>query len=116
MNYLMKLYRFNKAQRIFKSGSSTGHLLASTDHADLVLLHLAASESIAPHALEVEIVFIVTEGSATLTVGDDSAHLSTGDVAEIPAGVLRAWKNSQEAPCKILVIKQQHPAPSPIKG
>ena len=103
----MKAYRIEDAQEIFRAGNSTGHLIAATEQADVVLLTLDPCDHIPAHALEVNVLFAVTEGSATLTSGGESCELHTGDVAEVAPNELREWKNSGSTTCRIFVIKQK---------
>jgi quercetin dioxygenase-like cupin family protein len=103
----MKTYQLENAQKAFRAGDSTGHLVATAEHADIVLLTLAPGDHIPAHALEVNVLFAVAEGVATLTSGGESAELNTGDVAEVPPGELREWSNTGSTTCRIFVMKQK---------
>ena len=101
----MKTYRLEQATEIFRAGESTGRLVAEGEQADVVILTLVAGAHIPEHALELPVLFAVAEGSATLTAGGESSELSAGDVAEVPPGELREWKNTNDSTCLIFVVK-----------
>jgi quercetin dioxygenase-like cupin family protein len=103
----MTIHRLSNAPEIFHAGQSTGHLVAETNGADIVLLNLAPGAHIPPHALDLPALFAVSEGSAMLTAGDETTRLSAGDVAKVDPGVLREWKNPNEQPCSIFVLKRK---------
>ncbi len=103
----MKTYRLENAKEVFRSEDATGMLVASADHADVVLLNLEPGAHIPGHALEVSALFAVMHGSATLTSGGESCELKAGDVAEVPPGELREWKNDGTTDCRVFVVKQK---------
>ena len=90
----MKTHRLDNSQEVFRAGESTGHLVAATERADVVVLNLAPGAHIPAHALEVNVLFAVAEGSATLTANGQS-------------GELREWRNSGSETCRVFVVKQK---------
>jgi quercetin dioxygenase-like cupin family protein len=103
----MKTYPFKTAQEVFRQDHSTGHLVAATEQADVVLLNLEPGDHIPAHTLNIGVLFAVASGSAHLTSGEETAELVSGDVAEVAPGELREWANSTEKPCRIFVMKQK---------
>ncbi|MBI9019866.1 MAG: cupin domain-containing protein [Verrucomicrobia bacterium] len=103
----MKTYRREESTEVFRAGKSTGHLVATAEQADVVLLNLEPGAHIPAHALEVNVLFAVASGSATLTAGGESSELAAGDVAEVPPGERREWENTTGQPCRIFVVKQK---------
>jgi len=101
----MKVFCSSEAEEIFRAGKSTGHLVAQTSAADVVVLGLAPGDRIPPHALDIPVLFAVAEGSAVLSAGEESCELAAGDVAEVPPGELREWTNTTDEPCRIFVMK-----------
>ena len=46
----------------------------------------------------------VLRGSATITIGDETHHVKTGDVVFIPEGVIHSYQNTGEEPFEFLCI------------
>jgi quercetin dioxygenase-like cupin family protein len=46
----------------------------------------------------------VLRGSATITIGEETHHVKTGDVVFIPEGVIHSYQNTGEEPFEFLCI------------
>ncbi len=46
----------------------------------------------------------VLRGEATITIGDETHHVKTGDVVFIPDGVIHSYENTGEEPFEFLCI------------
>ncbi len=46
----------------------------------------------------------VLRGEATITIGDETHHVKTGDVVFIPEGVVHSYENTGEEPFEFLCI------------
>ena len=46
----------------------------------------------------------VLRGSATITIGDETHHVKTGDVVFIPEGVIHSYQNTGDEPFEFLCI------------
>jgi len=56
------------------------------------------------HTNTVEHEQYVLRGQATITIGDETHHVKTGDVVFIPEGVIHSYQNPSEEPFEFLCI------------
>ena len=56
------------------------------------------------HTNEVEHEQYVLRGEATITIGDETHHVRTGDVVFIPAGAIHSYENIGDEPFEFLCI------------
>src|SRR5512146_1640700 len=56
------------------------------------------------HTNTVEHEQYVLRGEATITIGDETYHVKTGDVVLIPAGVVHSYDNTGDGPFEFLCI------------
>ena len=56
------------------------------------------------HTNTVEHEQYVLRGQATITLGDETHHVKTGDVVFIPEGVIHSYQNTGEEPFEFLCI------------
>jgi quercetin dioxygenase-like cupin family protein len=56
------------------------------------------------HTNTVEHEQYVLRGEATITIGEETHHVKTGDVVFIPAGVIHSYQNTGEGPFEFLCI------------
>jgi mannose-6-phosphate isomerase-like protein (cupin superfamily) len=55
-----------------------------------------------PHSLTSEEVFVVLDGTASVRIGDEDGHASTGDAIVVPAGVRFELANGGDTPLRLL--------------
>ncbi|UFS69405.1 cupin domain-containing protein [Geomonas sp. RF6] len=74
---------------------------------DLELIHLefAPGEGLDVHANPFDVVFFVVEGSGELEVGGERRMVTQDAAVEVPAQVMRGWKNTGPGRLRVLVIK-----------
>jgi len=56
------------------------------------------------HTNAVEHEQYVLRGAATITIGDETHHVKTGDVVFIPEGAIHSYENTGEEPFEFLCI------------
>ena len=56
------------------------------------------------HTNTVEHEQYVLRGAATITIGDETHHVKTGDVVYIPAGAIHSYENKGDGPFEFLCI------------
>jgi quercetin dioxygenase-like cupin family protein len=56
------------------------------------------------HTNEVEHEQYVLRGQATITIGDETHHVKTGDAVFIPAGAIHSYENTGNEPFEFLCI------------
>jgi len=83
----------------------TGHTAPSRGASELCTWRLQVDPGIIgdPHRLDREEVFVILEGSLTVTVNDEEATLQEGDSLAVPAGALLRVGNRGTAPAQAIV-------------
>ena len=74
---------------------------------DLELIHLdfRPGEELEKHANPFDVIFFVVEGSGELEVGEEKRLVAKDSTIEVPADVMRGWKNTGSGNLRLLVIK-----------
>ncbi len=74
---------------------------------DVELIHIdfLPGETLEKHANPFDVVFYVVEGSGELAVGEEKKQIEKDTAIEVPAGVMRGWKNTGPGSLRVLVIK-----------
>lgn len=65
-------------------------LIAETADGKVMLVAFRPGQGIPAHAPDAALVITVMDGDGTIRIGDDFHHLRAGDIATVPAGVVRA--------------------------
>ncbi len=101
------IYPYSKKTDVLNTNEAIGYLLASTDHNDLVELHIHKNGLVPAHALPIDVTFYVVSGKGQITISDEKIDASQGDVIDVKKNLERSWHNSFSEPLKLLVIKQK---------
>lgn len=74
---------------------------------DIELIHLnfAPGESLEKHANPFDVIFFVVEGSGELEIEEEKRQIGKDSAIEVPADLMRGWKNNGKDNLRILVIK-----------
>jgi quercetin dioxygenase-like cupin family protein len=74
---------------------------------DLEVIHLslAPGEVLAKHANPFDVIFYVVEGTGELEIGEGNKTIGKDTAIEVPANVMRGWKNTGAGALRVLVIK-----------
>jgi quercetin dioxygenase-like cupin family protein len=74
---------------------------------DIELIHLNFSpgETLEKHANPFDVIFYVLEGSGELEVEQEKKLIAPDSAIEVPANVMRGWKNTGTGNLRVLVIK-----------
>jgi len=74
---------------------------------DIELIHLnfTPGETLDKHANPFDVIFYVVEGSGELEIGDGKKLIEKDTAIEVPANVMRGWKNTGTGNLRVLVIK-----------
>ena len=73
--------------------------------AELIHLTFAAGQALETHANPFDVVFYVLEGAGELEVWDERRAVTRDTAIEVPAGVMRGWRNTGKEDLRVLVIK-----------
>jgi len=73
---------------------------------DLIHLILKSGEVVGTHSQPIPVSFYVLSGEGILTVGSDNIPAVADMMIDVEPHAMRSWRNTGEAPLKILVIKQ----------
>jgi quercetin dioxygenase-like cupin family protein len=74
---------------------------------DIELIHLnfAPGETLEKHANPFDVIFYVLEGTGELEVEREKKQIEPDTSIEVPANVMRGWKNTGTGNLRVLVIK-----------
>jgi quercetin dioxygenase-like cupin family protein len=74
---------------------------------DIEVIHLNFSpgEILDKHANPFDVVFYVVEGTGELEVGEEKRQITKDTAIEVPANIMRGWKNTGTGNLRVLVIK-----------
>jgi len=72
---------------------------------ELIHLHFGPGEALAKHANPFDVIFYVLEGSGELEIEEEKRQIGINSSIEVPANLMRGWKNNGEGNLRILVIK-----------
>ena len=101
----MKIVRQSDWKEIYNENGALGYSLITHNMIGVVRLALNAHAAIAPHRVPFEAIFVVLNGSGTLTVDGVEHPLFVNDSAFVPADAERGWLNTSDEPLEIQVIK-----------
>ena len=79
--------------------------LHSTSHVQVVMITLAAGETLKPHITPVDAFFYGLEGEGKVQIGEDVATLGTDGLVHSPAGIVHRLWNEQDRAFRFLVVK-----------
>lgn len=66
---------------------------------------LKPGQELPKHHNPINALFLVLEGSGTVTVGDEEQKVTKNTIIEVPENAARGWKNDTNELLKLLVIK-----------
>lgn len=72
---------------------------------ELIHLNFSPGETLEKHANPFDVIFYVVEGTGELEVEQTKKRISPDTAIEVPANVMRGWKNTGSGNLRILVIK-----------
>ncbi len=74
---------------------------------DVELIHIGflPGETLEKHANPFDVIFYVVEGTGELEVAEEKKLISKDTAIQVPAGVMRGWKNTGQGILRVLVIK-----------
>lgn len=72
---------------------------------ELIHLTLTVGQSLPEHANGFDVVFYVLAGAGELTLAGETTTVAKDTVVEVPAGVLRGWRNAGGEDLRVLVVK-----------
>jgi quercetin dioxygenase-like cupin family protein len=81
----------------------------------IINLVLKPGESVPSHKTPVDVLFQIMEGEGTVTVGEESAMVSAGDIVVSPAQIPHALEASQGSMFSVYVMKVPNMKKSAVK-
>ena len=99
------IYPYAEKQTVLDTPLAKGHLLATSNERELVLLVLEPNGEVPFHALPIHVTFFVKKGSGLLKINEHSFEATEGDILEVAAYDERSWLNNGSNVLELLVIK-----------
>ena len=72
---------------------------------ELIHLNFGPGEALEKHVNPFDVIFYVLEGSGELEIAEEKQQILKDSTIEVPANLMRSWKNNGEGNLRILVIK-----------
>ena len=88
--------------------------LYETDFAEIIHLQLDPGEDTVKHITPVDVVFYVLEGSATITIGEETETVSADNLVNSPKGIPHSIGNQSDTILRVMVIKLPKPSRNTI--
>jgi len=82
----------------------------------IINLVLQPGESVPSHKTPVDVLFQIVEGEGTVTVGEESAVVTVGDIVVSPAHIPHALEASQGTEFSVYVMKVPNTKKTAIKA
>jgi len=86
-----------------------GTKLYSQPEGEIVHIEFEPKAHLKAHKTPVNVAFFVIEGTATLTIGDESKAFPAGTIIDSPKDIPHAVTNEGDSVMRILVIKMPKP-------
>ncbi|MGE5418216.1 MAG: cupin domain-containing protein [Acidobacteriota bacterium] len=86
-----------------------GRPLVDSPDVHLMNLVLAPSQKVPSHATPVDVLFHIIDGRGTITIGEETRQVSTGQIVISPAHVPHALEADLDSPFEVLVYKTPNP-------
>ena len=99
----MKIVELENAERV--PINIDARKLCVRNDVELIHIDFLPGETLEKHANPFDVVFYVVEGSGELEVENEKRQIAKDTAIEVPAGVMRGWKNNGSGNLRVLVIK-----------
>ena len=76
---------------------------------NIMNLLMAPGEKVPVHSTSVDVLFHITGGQGTITIGPETSQVNAGEIVVSPAGIPHALEASGDSVLKLLVIKTPNP-------
>lgn len=94
---------------IRNANGMVGTKLYSQPEGEIVHLEFQPNAHLKAHKTPVNVAFFVLEGTATLTIGEESQSFPAGTIIDSPKDIPHAVTNEGDSLMRILVIKMPKP-------
>jgi quercetin dioxygenase-like cupin family protein len=99
----MKIVELKDAERV--PLNIDARKLCIRQDVELIHIDLEPGETLEKHANPFDVIFYVVDGSGELEVVEEKRQITKDTAIEVPAGVMRGWKNTGPGNLRVLVIK-----------
>ena len=103
---MYKIIRPVDAQNVLDLPGICGDMRYHSTRMELVELTIDAGKSIAPHKMEMKVLFYLLEGSLEFNIDGEIVELSCSELLEVEPHSERATYNSSANVARLLVIKE----------
>ncbi len=86
-----------------------GTKLYSQPEGEIVHIEFEPKAHLKAHKTPVNVAFFVIEGTATVTIGEESKSYPAGTIIDSPKDIPHALTNEGDSPLRVLVIKMPKP-------
>ena len=101
----MNILNYNAVEADEKGKGYSGKVFASDTSVKIVQMTIEPGGQVPLHTTQVDVIFHVIKGEATITVGDESTTVSPGYIVDSPAEVPHGIVNTSTERFVIMVIQ-----------
>jgi quercetin dioxygenase-like cupin family protein len=94
---------------VLNANGMVGTKIYSQPEGEIVLIEFEPKAHLKAHKTPVNVAFFVLEGTATVTIGEESSSFPVGTVIDSPKDIPHALTNEGDSVMRILVIKMPKP-------
>lgn len=106
MQVMEKGKQFNVASGIeYAEGAVVSKTIIKEPTGTITLFAFEKGQGLSPHTAPFDALVQVVEGKATITVGDESAELGTGEAIILPANITHAVEATESFKMLLTMIK-----------
>lgn len=111
----MKIVKVDALPFLQTAWGVQGKLIIDLPDIGIINLVLKPGEVVPSHKTPVDVLFQVIEGEGTVTVGEESAVVTAGDIVYSPAHIPHALEASEETEFSVYVMKVPNMKKSALK-
>jgi len=105
----MESRHYKEIPPVLNAMGMIGTKLYSQPEGETVHIEFEPKAHLKAHKTPVNVAFFVIEGTATVTIGEESKSYPAGTIIDSPKDIPHALTNEGDSPLRVLVIKMPKP-------
>ncbi|MDY6787831.1 MAG: cupin domain-containing protein [candidate division WOR-3 bacterium] len=104
----MKIINTDSTEMFKRNRNFNAWKMISRDEAEIIEMHIKAGMTVPSHITPVDVIFYIIEGQGSVTIGDETENVHSGDFIFSPKAVPHSLKADSEG-MNIIVTKTPSP-------
>jgi len=101
----MKTVTFKDGVSVIMNESIEARRIFTSNNTAAIEIHLQPEAEVEKHTTMEDAFFYILDGTATISINDETQKVKTGTLIECPGGTPKAISNNSNSLVKILVLK-----------